>query len=133
MNLYWYFSGYLREKHRFCGVVVITSALHAEGREFEPRQNLDFHGWSRKRIKPVHESIKIDLTRKFAWLGWWLYKHLNEADEYFAPHPVCCQFGNSSKQCNNISALQAFETLEYQKIYYMIRCTLRYCNNNIKV
>ena len=24
----------------FCGVVVITSALHAEGREFEPRQNL---------------------------------------------------------------------------------------------
>ena len=27
-------------KHRFCGVVVITSALHAEGREFEPRQNL---------------------------------------------------------------------------------------------
>ena len=25
---------------RFCGVVVITSALHAEGREFEPRQNL---------------------------------------------------------------------------------------------
>ena len=27
---------------RFCGVVVITSALHAEGREFDPRQNLDF-------------------------------------------------------------------------------------------
>ena len=27
---------------RFCGVVVITSALHAEGREFEPRQNLGF-------------------------------------------------------------------------------------------
>ena len=26
----------------FCGVVVITSALHAEGREFEPRQNLSF-------------------------------------------------------------------------------------------
>ena len=26
----------------FCGVVVITSALHAEGREFEPRQNLHF-------------------------------------------------------------------------------------------
>ncbi len=26
----------------FCGVVVITSALHAEGREFEPRQNLAF-------------------------------------------------------------------------------------------
>ena len=25
---------------RFCGVVVITSALHAEGHEFEPRQNL---------------------------------------------------------------------------------------------
>ena len=25
----------------FCGVVVITSALHAEGREFEPRQNLE--------------------------------------------------------------------------------------------
>ena len=24
----------------FCGVVVITSASHAEGREFEPRQNL---------------------------------------------------------------------------------------------
>ena len=24
----------------FCGVVVITSALHADGREFEPRQNL---------------------------------------------------------------------------------------------
>ena len=23
-----------------CGVVVITSALHAEGHEFEPRQNL---------------------------------------------------------------------------------------------
>src|SRR6056300_1239225 len=30
----------------FCGVVVITSALHAEGREFEPRQNLAFQpGW----------------------------------------------------------------------------------------
>lgn len=28
------------EDRRFCGVVVITSALHAEGREFEPRQNL---------------------------------------------------------------------------------------------
>ena len=28
----------------FCGVVVITSALHAEGREFEPRQNLIFLG-----------------------------------------------------------------------------------------
>ena len=26
--------------NRFCGVVVITSALHAEGREFDPRQNL---------------------------------------------------------------------------------------------
>ena len=26
----------------FCGVVVIMSALHAEGREFEPRQNLFF-------------------------------------------------------------------------------------------
>ena len=25
---------------RFCGVVVITSALHAEGHEFDPRQNL---------------------------------------------------------------------------------------------
>ena len=25
---------------RFCSVAVITSALHAEGREFEPRQNL---------------------------------------------------------------------------------------------
>ena len=25
---------------RFCGVVVITSASHAEGHEFEPRQNL---------------------------------------------------------------------------------------------
>ena len=24
----------------FCGVVVITSASHAEGREFEPHQNL---------------------------------------------------------------------------------------------
>ena len=29
----------------FCGVVVITSALHAEGREFEPRQNLHFLDW----------------------------------------------------------------------------------------
>ena len=28
------------EEKWFCGVVVITSALHAEGREFEPRQNL---------------------------------------------------------------------------------------------
>lgn len=28
------------KRARFCGVVVITSALHAEGREFEPRQNL---------------------------------------------------------------------------------------------
>ena len=28
------------KNHRFCGVVVIMSALHAEGREFEPRQNL---------------------------------------------------------------------------------------------
>ena len=27
---------------RFCGVVVITSASHAEGHEFEPRQNLCF-------------------------------------------------------------------------------------------
>ena len=27
-------------KYGFCGVVVITSASHAEGREFEPRQNL---------------------------------------------------------------------------------------------
>ena len=26
----------------FCGVVVITSASHAEGREFDPRQNLCF-------------------------------------------------------------------------------------------
>ena len=29
----------------FCGVVVITSALHAEGREFEPRQNLTIVFW----------------------------------------------------------------------------------------
>ena len=28
------------EKSGFRGVVVITSALHAEGREFEPRRNL---------------------------------------------------------------------------------------------
>ena len=28
------------KKDRFCGVVVIMSALHAEGREFEPRQNM---------------------------------------------------------------------------------------------
>lgn len=27
----------------FCGVAVITSASHAEGREFEPRQNLVFY------------------------------------------------------------------------------------------
>ena len=26
----------------FCGVAVIMSALHAEGREFEPRRNLSF-------------------------------------------------------------------------------------------
>ena len=32
----------LTYSRRFCGVVVITSALHAEGREFEPRQNLSF-------------------------------------------------------------------------------------------
>ena len=27
---------------RFRSVVVITSALHAEGREFEPHQNLEY-------------------------------------------------------------------------------------------
>ena len=37
----------------FCGVVVITSALHAEGREFEPRQNLD----SFYLILPSHSSV----------------------------------------------------------------------------
>ena len=31
---------------RFHGVVVITSALHAEGREFDPRWNLIFFIWS---------------------------------------------------------------------------------------
>lgn len=43
------FGGIISMKNRpggiaswFCGVVVITSALHAEGREFEPRQNLSF-------------------------------------------------------------------------------------------
>ena len=36
----------------FCGVVVITSALHAEGREFEPRQNLS--------LLPVMWAQKLD-------------------------------------------------------------------------
>ena len=31
------------QESRFGGVVVITSASHAEGREFEPRPNLDFY------------------------------------------------------------------------------------------
>ena len=37
----------------FCGVVVITSALHAEGREFEPRQNLSLFPltWGYARIR----------------------------------------------------------------------------------
>ena len=34
----------------FCGVVVITSALHADGREFEPRQNLLKRYFSRQLI-----------------------------------------------------------------------------------
>ena len=34
----------------FCGVVVITSALHAEGREFEPRQNLTFTAGENEEI-----------------------------------------------------------------------------------
>lgn len=38
----WSKMQYTLDHHRFCGVVVITSALHAEGREFEPRQNLSF-------------------------------------------------------------------------------------------
>ena len=37
----------------FCGVVVITSALHAEGREFEPRQNLSFSWFLKDYTRPV--------------------------------------------------------------------------------
>ena len=38
-----YFLGW---RPGFCGVVVITSALHAEGHEFDPRQNLSFFFFS---------------------------------------------------------------------------------------
>ena len=53
----------------FCGVVVITSALHAEGREFEPRQNLNKYllytvhqlqhmqiQWQHSQLIAIHES-----------------------------------------------------------------------------
>ena len=33
---------FLGRRPGFCGVVVITSALHAEGHEFDPRQNLGY-------------------------------------------------------------------------------------------
>ena len=52
----------------FCGVVVITSALHAEGREFEPRQNLGklLHSSPsgyQKRLTPIlfFVLVSIDL------------------------------------------------------------------------
>ena len=42
-------------KDRFCGVVVITSALHAEGREFEPRQNLVIIFDIKLKMRGYHE------------------------------------------------------------------------------
>ena len=43
---------------RFGGVVVITSALHAEGPGFNPRSNLGFVKFNR--------SISANLVRKFS-------------------------------------------------------------------
>ena len=45
----------------FCGVVVITSALHAEGREFEPRQNLTF------LAKLESQQLLLDLSLPSAY------------------------------------------------------------------
>ena len=53
----------------FCGVVVITSALHAEGREFEPRQNLTFVSTC------IHNHVGVKLRVRFEYSLWlWICK-----------------------------------------------------------
>ena len=50
-------------EHRFHGVVVITSALHAEGREFEPRWNLYFF----QKCKHFYTIAEINIS--VTWSG----------------------------------------------------------------
>ena len=57
---------------RFCGVVVITSALHADGREFEPRQNLSLHCFigGSYRTKQIIALIALGTNAVlFIWLN----------------------------------------------------------------
>ena len=68
---------------RFDGVVVITSASHAEGREFKPRSNLsfflprsprDFHHVARTPVIPVRVSNDVFRTANIQILYFLSYK-----------------------------------------------------------